>query len=50
MSKESVDKMALARMISNCTAQSYKGVVTLKGKVVPVSKLPKYDIYGRLVD
>lgn len=50
MQKEAVDKMALAKMISNCTAQSYKDVVTLKGKGFFVSKLPKYDKYGHLVD
>lgn len=31
MSKERTDQLALSRMINNCTAQLYQGVVTLKG-------------------
>ena len=50
MPKERTDQMALARMINNCTAQCYQGVVTLKGNGFKVQKLPKYDIYGNRVD
>lgn len=49
MQKDKADQLALAKMISNCTAQYYQGVVTLKGNGFKVQKLPKYDIYGNRV-
>ena len=50
MPKDKADQLALAKMINNCTAQYYQGVVTLKGNGFKVSKLPKYDKYGNVVD
>lgn len=50
MSKDRVDDLGLKKLVSNCTAQQYQGVVTLKGIGFKVQKLPRYDVYGNRVD
>ena len=50
MQKQRVDQLALNKLIQNCQAQSYQGVVTLKGIGFKVQKLPKYNMYGERVD
>lgn len=50
MEKGMVEQLALSKNIYNCTAQLYNNLVNLKGINCQLSKLPKYDINGTLLD
>lgn len=45
-----VEQLALNKQIYNCTAQVYGELVNLKGINCKLSKLPKYNEDGKLID
>lgn len=47
--KTIVEQLALNKQIYNCTGQIYNNIVNLKGINCKLSKLPKYDIHGKLI-
>jgi len=48
--KGTVEQMALNKQIYNCNAQVYKELVNLKGINCKISKLPRYDEEGYIIE
>ena len=48
--KSTTEQLALGKQIYNCSAQVYNQIINLKGINCKISKMPRYDENGNIID